>query len=129
MTHATPLATAAAKGTSSRDRMTSADAVDHRQRPVRVRGGVAVPGEVLGAGSDPGGLQPLDPRGGVPGDQIGVGPEAAGPDDRVGRRGVHVDDRREVEVHANGGEVLPDPDRARAGELEVVEPASTALPG
>ena len=36
---------------------------------VRVDHGVAVAGEVLGAGGDPGRLQPLDPGGGVPRDE------------------------------------------------------------
>ena len=44
--------------------------VDARQGVVGVDGGVAVAGEVLGAGGDPGGLEAVDIGGGVPGDQL-----------------------------------------------------------
>ena len=49
-----PAAIAARNGTSSRSRSCRRRAVDHGQREVGVRGGVAVSGEVLGAGGDAG---------------------------------------------------------------------------
>ena len=67
--------------------------VDARHVVVRVDGGVAVAGEVLGAGGDAGGLQPGDVGGGVPGDEAGVGAEGPYADDRVGRVGVDVGGR------------------------------------
>ena len=62
--------------------------VDGRQGEVGVDVGRAVPGEVLGAGRDAGGLQPADEGGAVPGDEVGRRAEGPHADDRVapGRR-------------------------------------------
>ena len=70
---------------------------DPGQVVVGVDAGVAVPGEVLGAGGDAGGLEPADPGGGVPGDQRRVGAEGADADHRVVGVGVDVGVRGVVE--------------------------------
>ena len=91
--------------------------------------GVAVAGEVLGAGGDAGGLQALDPGGRVAGDERRVVAEAAHADDRVVGGGVDVDVGREVEPDAQRGELVPDAGgrRARVVAGSSSRP-STALP-
>ena len=69
-----------------------------------VDGRVAVAGEVLGAGGDPGGLEPLDIGGGVPGDEAGFRAEGADADDRVAGVGVDVGGRGPVEVDPARGQ-------------------------
>ena len=123
MTAATPASTAARKGASSRSCSTSSGHVDAGQAVVRVDHGVAVAGEVLGAGRDAGGLQALDPGGGVARDERRVVAEAAHADDRVVGGGVDVDVGREVEPDAQRGQLVPDAGRDRAGRRRVVEPA------
>ena len=72
----------------------------HRQGDVGVGDRVAVSGEVLEAGADPGGLQPFDERRHVARHQLRLRAEAADPDDRVERVGVDVGHGGEVQVHA-----------------------------
>lgn len=78
--------------------------VDARQRVVRVDRGVAVPGEVLGAGRDARCLEAGDVGGRVPGHQVGVGAEGAYADHGVVRVRVHVRRRCPVEVHPARGQ-------------------------
>src|SRR5690606_19278495 len=101
---------------------------------VGVDRGVAVPGEVLGAGGDPGGLQAADEGAGVAGDEFGVGAEGAQPDDGVVGVGVDVGGGREVDADAGGGQVLPQVAGERFGQGGVVHdaervPAGTAAAG
>ena len=130
MTHATPRVDRGREGQQLALAQDVGGAVDDRQVEVRVAVGVAVPGEVLGAGRDPGGLQALDPGRGVPGDQVGVGAEAADADDRVVGRGVHVDDRARGRGHADArrGRRRSVAAAARVSSRSSSRP-STALPG
>ncbi len=103
--------------------------VDPRQRVVRVDRGVAVPGEVLGAGGDAGGLQPLDVGRGVPGDRPGLVAEGPHSDHRVGGVGVDVRGGRPVEVDAALGEPPPQFGGDPAGEVDVVDRAERVVAG
>ncbi|GAA1741017.1 hypothetical protein GCM10009809_40700 [Isoptericola hypogeus] len=73
------------------------------QLQVGVRGGGAVPREVLAAGTDAAAVQPAGERGAVPGHDRRRVPEGAHADHRVGG-GVHVEHGRQVEVDAGGRE-------------------------
>lgn len=103
--------------------------VDAGHRVVRVDRGVAVPGEVLGAGGDTGGLEALDVRGRVPGDEAGVGPEGPDADDRVARVGVGVGGRRPVQVDAALGEPAAQLLGDGAGQVHVVDRAEGEVAG
>ncbi len=100
-------------------------------RPRRVRGQVVVgvdgdvpvAGEVLGAGGDAGRLEAADPRGGVPGDHVGVRTEGADADDRVVRVGVDVRARRVVEAHPGGAQLPAEVGGDGPGQLRVVDGA------
>ena len=72
ITAAVPASTAASKGTSSRAARVSASTSMRRQVEVAVGGGVAVAGEVLGAGRDTGRLEAARPGRDVRGDLLGV---------------------------------------------------------
>lgn len=102
---------------------------DTRQIVVRVDGGVAVAGEVLGAGGDAGGLEALDVGGGVPGDQLRIGAEGADADDRVGGVGVDVGGGGPVEVDAAVGQSAAEFAGDRAGQLGVVDGAERMVSG
>ncbi len=102
---------------------------DARQVVVGVDGGVAVAGEVLGAGGDAGGLQALDVGGGVPGDQLRVGAEGADTDDGVGRVGVDVGRGRPVEGDAAFGETAAEFPGDVAGQVGVVDGAEREVAG
>ena len=103
-------------------------AADDRQVEMGVHGRVAVPGEVLRARGDALPLRALDERGDVPGNELGVGAEAADPDHRVVRVHVHVRDRREVQVHAGARRARPrSPRRRPLGQLDVVDDAEREI--
>ena len=120
ITACTPAATAARKGTSS-PASSRARRRDPGQVVVGVDPGVAVAGEVLGAGGHPGGLEAADPGGGVPGHQLRVGAEGAHPDHRVGRVDVDVGVRGVVEGDAAVGEFAAEVAGHLLGEGGVVD--------
>ncbi|GAA4943599.1 hypothetical protein GCM10023238_06900 [Streptomyces heliomycini] len=103
--------------------------VDVRERVVRVDAGVAVAGEVLGAGGDAGRLQALDVGGGVPGDQVGVPAEGAHADHRVVGVGVDVGGRRPVEVDPARGEPAAQLAGDAPGQAGVVDGAERVVAG
>ncbi|CAM5599114.1 hypothetical protein SFUMM280S_07720 [Streptomyces fumanus] len=103
--------------------------VDARHRVVGVDGGVAVAGEVLGAGGHTRRLQAGDVGGGVPGDQGGVGAEGPYADHRVVGVGVDVGGRGPVEVHAAGGEAAAQFGGDAPGQLHVVDRAERVVAG
>ncbi|MGX1249309.1 hypothetical protein RKD48_001820 [Streptomyces ambofaciens] len=131
MTARTPAATAAPE----RGQRLGGDLVGpgrvRGQVVVGVDGDVAVTGEVLGAGGDAGRLEAADPRGGVPGDHLGVRAEGAHADDRVVRVGVHVRARRVVEAHPGRAQLAAEVGGDGLGQRRVVDRAEgeVARPG
>jgi hypothetical protein len=106
-----------------------AAAVDHRHGVVRVDAGVAVAREVLGARRHAGRLQAPDERGGVPGDQAGVGAERPYPDDRVVRVAVDVGVRGVVQRDARVGQVEAEVVGDGLGQPGVVDRAEGQVAG
>ena len=104
-------------------------AADAGQVVVRVDPGVAVSGEVLGAGGDAAGLQAAYPGGGVPGDQVRVGAERAHPDHRVGRVGVDVGVRGVVQSDADGCQFGAEVAGDLLGQRRVVDRAERVVAG
>ena len=102
---------------------------DHGDLHVGIQQGRAVPGKVLRAGGDAGRLQPPDGRGAVPGHQLRVTAERPGADDRVLRRGEHVDARREVHVDPGRRQVGADRAVDRLGQGDVVHRAERGVAG
>jgi hypothetical protein len=103
-------------------------ACHRRQLVVRVELGVAVAGEVLRTRRDADGLHPAHEGRDVPRHELRLGAERADPDHRVPRVRVHVGDRREVEVHANRGEVGADRRAHLLRERDVVHHAEREVP-
>ena len=93
MTAATPASTACRNGRQLDVLEPRARVVDHGQVQVRVDVGVAVAGEVLGAGGDAAALQAVDHGGAEPAHELGVVAERAVADDGVLRVRVHVHHR------------------------------------
>ena len=106
---------------TERDERVQLEAVDDRQRQVGIDGRVAVTGKVLRARCDTGALEPAHERGDMSRHQLGVRSEGADPDDRIQRIRVDVRDRREVEVHADVGELGADRSCDALGQLEIVD--------
>ena len=73
---------------------------------VRVDVRVTVPGEVLRGGEGAARVRAADEGGAQARDELRVGPEGARRDDRVVRVRVHVQDRREEDVHADRARLL-----------------------
>jgi hypothetical protein len=96
--------------------------VQHRQAHVRVDRHVAVAREVLDARRDARLLVRRRPGPDVPGGQLRVRGEAAHADHRVGRVGVDVGDRGQVERHAGRGEPPRHGPRDVGRQRHVVEP-------
>ena len=95
--------------------------LDDRQREVAVDLGVAVSGKVLAAREHVGPLQAAHERDAGAHHGARVGAERAIADDRVFGLRVDVEDRREVEVEADGAELGPDRGRRRHHQVEVAE--------
>ena len=113
---------------TERDERVLLEAVDDRQREVGVDGRVAVTGKVLRARGDTGALQPAHERRDMSRHQLGVRSEGADPDDRIQRIRVDVRDRREVEVHADVGELGADRSGDALGQLEIVDDPQRGVP-
>src|SRR4029079_1333711 len=94
-----------------------------------VDAGVAVAREVLGAGGHAGGLEALDVGGGVPGGEVGVGPEGPYADHRVVRVGVDVGGRGPVEVDPALGEAAAQLSGDVPGQAGVVDGAEGQVAG
>ena len=94
---------------------------DRRQLAVRVDGGVAVAGKVLGARGDTLALRARDEGRHVARHELGVGPEAAHSDHGVARIRVRVRDRRHVQVHAGARELAGDRARDLLRQRHVVD--------
>ena len=73
---------------------------DHREADVRIDRSVTVAGEVLAGGICPALLGATNERGAQARDQLGIGAEGSARDDRVVGVVVHVEHRREEQVHA-----------------------------
>jgi hypothetical protein len=109
---ATPAAATARKGGQLDAREPFAAVLDAGKLEVAVHAGVAMAGEVLGAGGDPLALEPVHEGHGVARHLFGIAREAAIADYRVGRVGVDVGDRGEVEIQAQVRELAAE----RAGQ-------------
>ena len=101
----------------------------HGHAVVGVHRGVAVAGEVLGAGGHAGDCMPADEGPGVAGDQVGVGAEGPQADDGVVGVGVHVGRGREVDGDAGGGQVARQVRGERLGQRHVVHHAERVAAG
>ena len=75
--------------------------MDDRQPEVGIHVGVAVAREMLDRGEHAARLQPFDVRGGERADPLRILAERPDVDDRIAGVVVDVDDRREVDVHAD----------------------------
>jgi hypothetical protein len=91
--------------------------------------GVAVPGEVLHARADAGGLQPGDVGLGVPRDEQRVSAEGPHTDHRVVRVAVDVDDRGRVEVDPGSEQLPTDRPSDRLGEHDIVDATQRGVAG
>jgi hypothetical protein len=100
---------------------------DDRLIEVRVGVSVAVTGEVLGAGGHGLGRQALDIGHGVASDDLGVGAEAARPDDGVVVRRVDVNHRRKIQTDPVCREVCTDAGRAAPRGRDVVQPSEDGV--
>ena len=120
-------------GRAERHQLTGVQRVEVRHRSgqgvVGIHVGVAVSGEVLGAGGDSGGLETFDVRDGVAGGERGVGAEGPDTDDRVVGVGVDVRGRRPVEVDPAFGESAAQFTGDGPGEVRVVHRAQRVVAG
>ena len=126
---ATPASIAARNGRSSQASSACPIRRDHRHVVVRVDGGVAVAGKVLGARGHAGGLQAANPGGGMAGDEVRIGAERAHADHRVVRVGVDVGVGGEVERDAEAGEFLTQMASDRRGQVDIVGGAEREVAG
>ena len=97
--------------------------VDHGERDMRVLGGVAVTGKVLGGRSDSRRLQAGDPGGAVRRHLLGRRAKTAHADHRVVRIGIDVDGGGERHVASDPAQLPTDLGSHRPGDVQVVDPA------
>ena len=122
---ATPAAATARKGTSS-TRASRSRSCSTRGRSRWLSTLVSPwPGKCLAQAATPSLWRPRDEGHRVPRDLAGIAREAAIPDHRIRRVGVDVDDRSEVEIDAQVGELASE----RAAQGLGCRPASRARPG
>ncbi len=99
------------------------------QLEMRVRSRLAVAGKVLRAGGDTDSLHALDEGGDMARDELRLRAEGAHADHRVRRIDDHVRHRRELEVHADRGQLAADRCSHAARQLDVVDRAEGEVAG